>query len=77
MSIIACCIAPGKVRKERTLHYLLQNWLDQHLTPAQIDFTVSFYDKTSNIDGVVVKLKDSEKYLVVTYNGEEVKQVHP
>jgi len=59
------------------MHYLLENWIQFNLKLSEIDFTCDFYDKTSNTDGVVIKLKDAETYLVVTYNGEEVKQVHP
>jgi hypothetical protein len=58
------------------MHYILQNWIDQHLTPNEIDFEIDLYDEISNKFIVLIK-KTNETYIVLSYDGEKLKVIHP
>ncbi|OGO81274.1 MAG: hypothetical protein A2Y21_09370 [Clostridiales bacterium GWC2_40_7] len=58
------------------MHYLLQNWIDQHLRPNEIDFTIDLYDETSNKFIVLIK-RTNDTYIVVSYDGEKIKVILP
>ena len=58
------------------MHYLLQNWIDQHLRLNEIDFKIDLYDETSNKFFALIK-KTNDTYIVLSYDGEKIKVIHP